>query len=208
MGARTDQAQVHWNTAYQTKAPEQQSWHQDIPQHSLEMILATGFVPAAPVIDVGGGASLLVDHLLDRGFTNLTVLDISNRALTDSQQRLGGRSEQVGWVCTDIRDFQPLNSYSIWHDRALFHFLTREEERAQYRRALRSGLALGGAVVIGTFGMGGPTRCSGLEIVQYDEERLLATLGPGFELQQSLHETHITPRGGEQIFSWFRLRRT
>jgi hypothetical protein len=204
---RTDQAQSHWNTAYESKPVEGHSWHQATPERSLSMIAGTGFVPAAPIIDIGGGASLLVDSLLDRGFTDLTVLDISSEALNNSRARLGHRAGQVEWICTDIRDFQPLRSYSVWHDRALFHFLTREEDRVQYRRALRSGLALGGCVLMGTFAVGGPERCSGLDIVQYDEDRLLAALGPGFELEESLQEVHRTPGGGEQRFAWFRLKR-
>jgi hypothetical protein len=204
---RIDEAQNHWNSAFGAKASDGHSWYQAKPRQSLAMILATGFVPAVPVIDIGGGASVLVDCLLDRGFTDLSVLDISNEALNQSRARLGSRAGQVDWICTDIRDFQPLRSYSLWHDRALFHFLIREEERAQYRRALRSGLAIGGRAIIGSFAVGGPKRCSGLDIVQYDEHRLLAALGPGFELEESLQETHQTPGGGEQLFAWFRLRR-
>jgi hypothetical protein len=207
MNMRTDQAQSHWNTAYQSRPAEHHSWHQSAPERSLSMIAATGFVPAAPIIDIGGGASLLVDSLLARGCTDLTVLDISSEALKNSRARLGQRAVHVEWICTDIRDFQPLRSYSVWHDRALFHFLTREEDRVQYRRALRSGLAVGGCLLMGTFAIGGPLRCSGLDIVQYDEDRLLAALGPGFELQESQQEIHRTPGGGEQPFAWFRLKR-
>lgn len=205
---RTDQAQTHWNTAFEANTPEGHSWYQPAPEQSLELIQAARFVPAAPIIDVGGGASLLVDHLLDRGHTDISVLDISNSALNQSRARLGPRAERVEWICTDIRDFQPLRSYSLWHDRALFHFLVREEERAQYRRALRSGLAIGGRAIFGTFALDGPAQCSGLKVVQYDDAGLLAALGPGFELEDYLLNVHLTPSGGEQRFAWFLLRRT
>lgn len=203
-----DLSRSHWNAAYESRTPEAQSWHQALPAHSLSLVEASGIAPEAPLIDVGGGASPLAEALLDRGYTDITVLDISDVAIREARTRLGMRSERVNWVCGDIRHYRPPKKFKVWHDRALFHFLTRDEDRSLYCRALRDGLAVGGCLILSAFAVGGPERCSGLDVVQYDESRLLAALGPGFELEESLLETHRTPAGGEQQFAWFRLRRS
>ncbi len=213
-GMRDDMSNVpdpvtagHWDAAYQEKTFDLHSWYQSEPRQSLAMIGAAAVQPTDPIIDVGGGASLLVDRLLSQGYRDLTVLDISRAALETSRQRLGEKAAAVDWICADIRTWQPPRAFAVWHDRALFHFLTKPEERQSYVRALRAGLQVGGAAVIAAFAVGGPQRCSGLDIVQYDAERLAAELGPGFELENEVVEDHMTPMGGRQLFSWFLLKR-
>ena len=205
---RPDQTKAHWDAAYETRPPERQSWYQPAPSTSLGLIQATGLQAQEPLIDVGAGASSLVGSLLNHGFRDVTVLDVSSTALDVSRENLGPLAQRVTWLCEDVRSFQSDRSYALWHDRALFHFLTDAEDRKRYMRALRAGLKKGGYFIVATFAVGGPTRCSGLDIVQYDDRKMLATLGPGFELERSLREPHRTPAGGQQLFSWFVLRRT
>jgi SAM-dependent methyltransferase len=197
----------HWENTYRSKLPDRVSWYQAEPLLSLAMIRNAGVSPSEPLIDVGGGASVLVDRLLAAGHTDLTVLDISSSALAASRQRLGAAAERVAWVCADVLNFQPGREYALWHDRALFHFLTAAEDRARYRDSLRRGLRKGGQLVLAAFAVGGPLRCSGLDIVQYDADKLSAELGPEFTLAEQAHETHRTPAGGEQLFAWFRYQR-
>jgi SAM-dependent methyltransferase len=199
---------AHWDDAYRSKTPERQSWYQAEPERSLAMMANAGVAPGDPVIDVGGGASLLADRLLARGHTDLTVLDISSAALLASRQRLGAAADQVEWLCADIRTFQPSRQFALWHDRALFHFLTDRNDRAAYLAALDAGLRIGGQLVLATFAVGGPRRCSGLDIVQYDADKLAGLLGPSLELQEQAREEHRTPQGGSQLFAWFRFRKS
>jgi SAM-dependent methyltransferase len=197
----------HWEDTYRTKTPDRVSWYQAEPVRSMSMIRNAGLSLGEPLIDVGGGASVLVDRLLAAGHTDLTVLDISSSALAASRQRLGGAAERVAWVCADVLGYRPERQYALWHDRALFHFLTTAEDRARYRDALRRGLRKGGQLVLAAFAVGGPLRCSGLDIVQYGADTLSAELGPGFRLAEQARETHVTPAGGEQLFAWFRYQR-
>lgn len=159
------------------------------------------------MIDVGGGASVLVDTLLAQGYTDLTVLDISRTALAKARERLGANSAQVEWICNDIRAFEPRRGYRLWHDRALFHFLNDPADQARYVEVLQAAVERGGQVIIATFAVGGPERCSGLDIIQYDGRRLMATIGTGFRLLWEGRETHRTPTGANQRFAWFRLQR-
>ncbi|MDH3588170.1 MAG: nodulation S family protein [Gammaproteobacteria bacterium] len=199
---------THWNRVYTGKDPTSVSWYQPVPAHSLALIEATGLERDAPIIDIGGGASLLVDHLLDAGYTDLTVLDIAASALEQTRARLGERAGQVNWIESDVLDFVPARQYSLWHDRAALHFLTDSADRARYRTALEKALLPDGHVVISTFGPDGPLRCSGLEVERYSVDKLGALLGPGFELRSHTLATHETPMGTKQQFLYGRWQRT
>lgn len=195
----------HWEKVYRDKLPGETSWYQSDPLLSLSMIEHTGFGPAGSLIDIGGGASLLVDHLLDLGYRDLTVLDVSRAALAQAASRLENRAARVDWLEADVTQFKPARHFTIWHDRAAFHFLTADSDRQRYRVALKAALTPGGQAIIATFAPGGPEKCSGLPIVRYDSPRLLKALGPGFVLLEQQDEVHITPAGREQLFRFFRL---
>ena len=197
----------HWENAYSARSSEDLSWYQQTPARSLAMIRRASINLDQPIIDVGGGTSLLVDHLLDEGYRNLTVLDISATALNHSRQRLGARAGLVEWIEQDIVKFSAPHPYLLWHDRAVFHFLTRAEDRARYVQALHAALPVGGQVLIATFAIGGPEKCSGLEIVQYSAASLNRELGAGFRLLEQEQENHSTPAGGSQLFGYFRFIR-
>ena len=196
----------HWNRVYQARVPQELSWYQRRPDVSLALIAASGVSKDAGIIDVGGGGSTLIDFLLDDGYTRLAVLDLSAAALSDSRARLGARAGEVEWFEADITAFEPPHRFGLWHDRAVFHFLTAAEDRRAYVATLRSALQAGGTVVMATFAMDGPRKCSGLDVVRYDEPSIVAELGSEFQLQESRRETHLTPRGAKQRFIYFRLR--
>ena len=198
----------HWESIYRDRSPLEVSWYQQEPALSLELIRQAGVAPEAPIIDVGGGASVLVDRLQAQGYTDLSVLDISARALDCARRRLGESADRVEWLEADITAFQPGRRYALWHDRAVFHFLTAADERQRYVQTLHRALVPGGHVIIAAFAIGGPTRCSGLDIVQYDADRLMGELGPGFALQRTRAEAHATPGGSLQQFGYFLLRVT
>lgn len=195
----------HWNRVYQTKLPENVSWYQQRPDMSLELIAESGVGKDAGIIDVGGGASVLVDHLLELGYTNLAVLDLSGAALSASRSRLGARAASVEWFEADVTSFEPPHRYALWHDRAVFHFLTDAGDRARYVATLSKALQPDGAVIIATFAPDGPPKCSGLDVVRYDEHSIVAELGAGFQLREVRRETHITPGKAEQRFNYFRF---
>lgn len=197
----------HWENVYQTKSPLEVSWYQREPEASVALIDRARIDPAAPVIDVGGGASVLVDRLLARGFKAVSVLDVSGKALAHARTRLGDRANAVEWLEGDVTQFRPLHRFQLWHDRAVFHFLTDPADRRAYVKALTEGLEPDGHLIIATFAIGGPTKCSGLDICQYDAARMSAELGPEFELQEEVGETHATPAGKEQRFIFLRYRR-
>jgi trans-aconitate methyltransferase len=198
--------QEHWNQVYQTKATDAVSWYQRRPELSLALIAASGVTKDAGIIDVGGGASTLVDFLLDDGYTRLAVLDLSGVALAHSRSRLGARADAVEWLEADVTSFDPPRRFGLWHDRAVFHFLTAASDRRGYVATLRKTLQPGGAVVMATFAPDGPPKCSGLDVVRYDEPAMLAELGTEFRLVEVQHETHITPWRAEQRFIYFRLQ--
>ncbi len=197
---------THWEQVYENKPVDQVSWFQRDPRRSLELIEASGTSKDAPIIDVGAGASVLVDQLLLNGYTDLSVLDISKNALDISKRRLGNHATDVAWLVDDVTEFQPGRSFALWHDRAVFHFLIDPLQQAAYRTTLMRALASGGQAIIGTFAVDGPLRCSGLEIAQYDAARMQAVMGADFTLLQEGRECHITPAGSIQNFAWFRLR--
>lgn len=199
---------THWQGVYTRKSPAEVSWYQREPACSLQLIARSGIPKDAAIIDVGGGASVLVDCLLERGFGRVAVLDVSGVALAHSRDRLGARAALVQWHEGDITEFDPPHGFSLWHDRAGFHFLTDAADRNRYIGVLRKTLVTGGHLIIATFAVGGPPRCSGLDIVQYDKQRLMTELGDAFELIEQLDETHVTPDGARQLFSYFLCRRT
>jgi len=183
------------------------SWFQLQPAHSLRFIQSTGIAKDDYIIDVGGGASVLVDRLLDAGYNNLAVLDISSGALEHAKKRLGERAEKVKWYEADITSFNPPNAYSLWHDRAVFHFLTQKSDQEKYVKTLKNTVRSNGHIILAAFSIGGPEKCSGLDIVQYDAGKLLDVLGGEFDLVEEVEETHMTPANNEQKFSYFRLVR-
>ncbi len=197
--------QQHWDRVYQTKSSQDVSWYQRRPDLSLALILATGARKDAGIIDVGGGASLLVDFLLDNGYTQLAVLDISAAALSLSRSRLGKSADAVEWFEADVTSFEPPHRFGLWHDRAVFHFLTDAVDRRGYVATLRRTLLPGGTVIISTFAPDGPPKCSGLDVVRYDEHSIAAELGAEFQLRETRHETHVTPWRAEQQFNYFRF---
>ena len=198
----------HWEKIYRDKPVDQVSWFQAEPVVSLALIEAAGLSRQDRLIDIGGGASVLVDFLLKNGYHHPAVLDISAAALAHAQSRLGAAAAaEVEWLEADVTEFAPSPEFSLWHDRAVFHFLTQPADRVKYRQALESALLPRGQVIIATFAIGGPEKCSGLDIVQYDAALLCAELGQGFELLETRVEIHRTPRAADQQFIYFRLRR-
>ncbi len=193
----------HWESVYAGKAPDQLSWYQETPAISLNLIEQTGILRDDPIIDVGGGASVLVDNLLALGYTALTVLDISDRALQVARHRLGDKADQVCWIESDITAFAPQRRYALWHDRAAFHFLTEPADRAKYVAILKNSLATDGFLVIGAFAADGPPRCSGLDVVRYGQQRISEELGACFRFLGETADPHKTPWETEQKFAFF-----
>ncbi|MCC2659101.1 MAG: methylase involved in ubiquinone/menaquinone biosynthesis [Panacagrimonas sp.] len=199
---------AHWDRVYRDKATTATSWYRPHLEVSLRMIGEACEIPAASIIDVGGGESTLADDLLARGCRDLTIVDIAEPALVRARARLGADAQRVRWITGDITTMAlPDRQYDLWHDRAAFHFLTQSEQRAAYRRALLRAVRPGGHAVISTFGPTGPDRCSGLEIVRYDAASLAAEMGDAWELQRSELATHLTSSGVEQPFVHCRFRR-
>lgn len=195
----------HWETVYETKNPDQVSWTQEVPKTSLDFIHSFGVGKTARIIDIGGGDSKLVDYLFDAGFENITVLDISAKALEKAKQRLGDRAEKVNWVVSDITEFRPNTTFDIWHDRATFHFLTTKEQVTKYLEIARE--SINSYMIIGTFSNNGPTKCSGLDIKQYDEQTLTAEFQNGFDKLKCIMEDHITPFNTTQNFLFCSFKR-
>ena len=197
----------HWDRVYATNSPTDVSWYQREPTLSLQLIEFSGVPHDAGIIDVGGGSSTLVDALLERGFTDLTVLDVAGTALEQKKSKLGSRARQVDWIVSDVRTFEPLRNWLLWHDRAAFHFLVASQDRAAYRSVLDQALAPGGYVMIATFARTGPEHCSGLEVARYSAEELGAELGDGYELVETRDESHETPNQAIQQFQYGLFRR-
>ncbi|HKE95445.1 MAG TPA: class I SAM-dependent methyltransferase [Povalibacter sp.] len=200
--------QQHWDDVYTQRAPTEVSWFEMQPLRSLQAIEATEIDKSSPIIDVGGGASTLVDELVKRGFRDLTVLDISATVLANVASRLGPAGRNVQIIRQDITQFRPTRTYGLWHDRAVFHFLTQPQDRGAYRSALLAGTVPGSHVVIATFGPQGPLRCSGLATCRYDASGLARALGEQFELVDWMVDVHSTPGGGQQQFLHTRFIRT
>ncbi len=195
----------HWETVYETKNPDQVSWTQKRPSTSLDFISSFGADKTANIIDIGGGDSNLVDHLLDNGYQNITVLDISAKAIEKAQNRLGARADQVNWIVSDVVDFKPTDNFNIWHDRAAFHFLTSPSDISKYASNMAENAAKN--VIIATFSENGPLKCSGLEISQYSEKSILQHLSAQFDLIDFKTEDHTTPFDTTQNFLYCSFKR-
>jgi trans-aconitate methyltransferase len=199
--------QAHWENVYLKKGENEVSWFQENPAPSLESIAQAGATSDSAIIDIGGGVSRLVDHLLESGFQDVTVLDLSEAALRAAQVRLGSRAALVRWIAADATTWEPPRAYDLWHDRAAFHFLTEDQDRIAYVERLKKGLKSGGHAIIATFAPDGPEKCSGLPVVRYDAASLGRTLGNGFELVDTRRQTHATPWGSSQSFQFSVFRR-
>ena len=198
---------AHWERVWTACGPEAMSWFQAEPEISLELIRGASKGTSGRIIDVGGGASRLVDILLDSGYSNISVLDVSRTALSIARERLGGHGQDIEWLCGDVRSFAPPHTFDVWHDRAVFHFLRDPADRIGYRGTLGRAVPPGGNAVLATFGPEGPERCSGLPVVRYDAASLSAELGEMWELVETREETHRTPSGVDQQFIYGRFRR-
>jgi SAM-dependent methyltransferase len=203
----TEGGRAHWDAVYAKKAPDEVSWYQAKPETSLGLIAQAKKGLRARIIDVGGGASRLVDLLLDAGYEQPTVLDLSSVALEKARARLGNRASLVSWVVDDVTTWSTVGQFDIWHDRAVFHFLVSPEHRHSYVAAMTRALLQGGQAILGTFASDGPERCSGLPVSRYEPETLAAELGSRFHLVESLHEEHLTPSGKVQRFQFSRFVR-
>jgi trans-aconitate methyltransferase len=199
--------QAHWENVYTTKGENEVSWFEDSPTISLDLIRSTGVSTGASIIDIGGGASRLVDALINAGFPAVTVLDLSKKALATAKTRLGSLGEKVRWVVADVTTWEPSETYDVWHDRAAFHFLTGPKDRAAYAERVSKAVRPGGHVIIGTFAPDGPERCSGLQVVRHDATSLGEMLGSEFALTESRPHVHQTPWGATQRFQFSRFRR-
>lgn len=190
----------HWESVYENKTPSEVSWTQEKPEISLKLIEDSQIAKTAKIIDIGGGDSKLVDFLLEKGYQNITVLDISAKALEKAKKRLGINAEKVQWIVSDVTSFEPTEIYDLWHDRAAFHFLTSTDQIKKYRAIVNK--FVGGRLIIGTFSNLGPTKCSGLDISRYDENALTSVFEPHFIKIKCLTSDHITPFKTTQNFQF------
>lgn len=201
----------HWETVYSDKQTTEVSWYQQHPERSLKMIESTGIKKSAPVIDIGGGASTLVDFLLEDGYKDISVLDISHAAIEHAKSRLGSNKDKVNWIEQDITELGTADiqhCFDVWHDRAVFHFLTEAKDRESYIQTMLNVLKIGSHVIIAAFDDNGPKKCSGLQVMHYNPEKLSAVLGSSFQLIDSYTENHETPSGASQSFVFCRFIRT
>lgn len=199
--------QAHWEGVYSSKGEKEVSWFQETPGPSLALLELVGAAPDSAIIDIGGGASRLVDALVEKGFMDLTVLDLSGAALASAKQRIGAKSDKVSWISADITVWTPTRTFDVWHDRAAFHFLTEPADQAAYIARLRGALRQGGFAIIGTFAPDGPEKCSGLHVCRYDSASLQVVLGPSFALIDSRRHDHTTPWGALQKFEFSTFQR-
>lgn len=197
--------QAHWETVYGTRMEDAVSWFQEAPTVSMDLIARVA-APGSAVIDVGGGASRLVDRLVAAGY-GMTVLDIADAALAQARARMGDAAQSVDWIVADVTDWRPPRQFDVWHDRAVFHFLVDPADRRAYVAAASEAIPEGGHAIIGTFAPDGPERCSGLPVRRYDPEALGAEFGPGFERAEDLRHDHVTPSGAIQRFQFTVLRK-
>ena len=197
----------HWDAAY-ALGDTTRSWYQERAHQSLAMLDQCAVTASANVVDVGGGASVLVDDLLGLGFCDITVLDVARSAVQVARSRLGAAAASVTWVVDDLRDWRPGRTFDVWHDRAVLHFLTEPIDRDRYRAVLEAATVPGSVAVLATFAPDGPAMCSGLPVRRYDVDDLQTMLGPQWSLVTSAREEHTTPAGGSQPFTWAAFRRT
>lgn len=197
-----DKPQAHWEKVYAVKEEAEVSWYQETPEPSLELLALVKAQLNAAIIDIGGGASRLVDVLLARGFKDVTVLDLSAEALNATRKRLGQASNRAKWIVADVTEWEPPVAYDLWHDRAAFHFLNNDQRQRLYIERLRRGLRIGGHAIIGTFALDGPEKCSGLPVTRHSAESLSILLGSGFALLDTRRHEHTTPLGAVQKFQF------
>jgi cyclopropane fatty-acyl-phospholipid synthase-like methyltransferase len=190
----------HWNRVYETKQPQEVSWTEEMPATSLAFIQSFNLGKNASIIDIGGGDSKLVDYLLEEGYSDITVLDISEKSLARAKKRLGEKSKKVNWIVSDIKQFKPERKYDLWHDRAAFHFLTTEEEVSTYLSIVRS--CVKEYMIVGTFSLSGPNKCSGLSVKQYDDKQLTKMFMDGFSKIKCIQVDHTTPFQTTQHFTF------
>lgn len=198
----------HWDAKYHSSPFDRLSWYQSHPQESLSLIEAAGIARDEPVIDAGGGASILAETLAKLGYTEVTVVDCSRQALDQARDRMGASASLVSWVQGDIRTFRSAKKCKLWHDRAVFHFMMSEDDRRRYLASLDACLDADGVAIIGTFAVNGPERCSGLSVQRYDAALISSVFAPRFELVSSVDARHLTPSGSAQEFTWFTFRRS
>ncbi|WP_269933466.1 class I SAM-dependent methyltransferase [Aminobacter sp. HY435] len=198
---------AHWDGVYHSKSEDGVSWYQQTPEPSLTLLRLAGALPSSAIVDIGGGASHLVDALLELGFGDVTVLDLSQAVIDADRTRLGTLAGDVEWICADITHWSPARRYDVWHDRAAFHFLTDPADQAAYAATLARALGSGGHAVIGTFAPDGPEKCSGLPVVRHDAESIGKVLGHGFELVETRRHDHRTPWDSVQHFQFSTFRR-
>lgn len=197
----------HWNKVYETKKPTEVSWYEPMPEVSLTYITDCKLEKDAAIIDIGGGDSFLAEFLLAQGFTDITVVDISEKAIERAKERLGEKADEVNWIVADVSKFQPERQYDLWHDRAVFHFLTEESQIENYLSSVKDAVKPGGFVVMGTFSENGPTKCSGLEIKQYSISQMQDLFYEGFSTLSCKNIDHQTPSGGMQNFTFCSFRK-
>jgi len=197
---------THWEQVYTTKGEREVSWFQESAEPSMELLRAAGATAETRIIDIGGGASRFVDALVHGGFQHATVLDLSEAALSTARARLGDSAGNVQWIAADVTRWEPAQTFDVWHDRAAFHFLTEDADRAAYMDRLRRAIKSGGHVILGTFALDGPERCSGLAVVRYSRETLADTLGADFQLLATISHLHKTPWGSPQSFQFSTFR--
>lgn len=202
-----EERRAHWQRIYTTKAETEVSWFEASPEASLAALARAGADPSSAIIDVGGGASRLVDRLVSEGYADVTVLDVSDAAIETAKPRLGAAADKVHWLVADVTRWTPAREYDVWHDRAAFHFLADPADQAAYVERLRRALRHGGAAIIATFAPDGPERCSGLAVARHDAASLSIVLGPGFELVDERRHEHKTPKGATQAFQFSIFRR-
>ena len=198
---------AHWETVYANKDSAEVSWYQQHPQYSLDLIRATGVEHSAHIIDIGGGASTLIDFMLEDGYQNLSVLDISCSAIQQAKLRLADLAGKVSWIEHDITGFLSDETYDVWHDRAVFHFLTDPLDRSSYVHTMSRALKPGANAIIATFALNGPEKCSGLDVQRYSPDTMIAVLGDSFEFVETISEEHVTPGGATQNFVYCRFKK-
>jgi len=195
----------HWDSIYSSKKLEEVSWYQPVPQTSLDFILSSNISKDAPIIDIGGGDSFLVDYLLDHNFTDITVLDVSNIAVNRAKSRLGDKAKKINWIVLNIKDFNPDREYAIWHDRAVFHFMREKIDVQQYHKISSKSVKNDGKLILGTFSENGPERCCSLDVKRYSTMELCDLFSDTFTARKTLNTIHKTPWGKEQAFSFVEL---
>lgn len=197
----------HWNKVYENKKATEVSWYEPMPETSLNYITECKLEKDAAIIDIGGGDSFLAEFLIGQGFTDITVVDISENALNRAKQRLGEKAEEVKWIVSDAAEFVPERQYDLWHDRAAFHFLTEDRQVESYLKTVKQAVKPGGYVVLGTFSETGPTKCSGIEIKQYSISEMQELFSDGFTTMSCKNIDHTTPSGGTQNFTFCSFRK-